>query len=213
MSIDFELHAEPRSDVGKGASRRLRRQGRVPAILYGGSGQQPETLSLEHREIARKLEDESFYSHILDVRLGTRTERAILRDLQRHPYKSQILHVDLQRISVDEKLRIHVPLHFVNESIAPGVKEQNGAVSHHRIEVEVTCLPKDIPEFIEVDLAQLDIGEAIHLSGITLPEGVEIVELAYGTENDVPVVSIHSSQSAEEEEGEAEEEEDEGPVE
>ena len=212
MSIDFELHAEPRPDVGKGASRRLRRQGRVPAILYGG-GQQPEALSLEQREISRKLEDEAFYSHILDVKVGANTVRAILRDLQRHPYKPRVLHVDLQRISVDEKLRIHVPLHFVNEEISRGVKEQSGAVSRHRIEVEVSCLPKDIPEFIEVDLKLLGLGEAIHLSGLNLPEGVEIVELAYGPENDVPVVSIHSRQSAEAEEGETEQEEDEGPVE
>lgn len=198
MSVEFELQAEPRPDVGKGASRRLRRQGLLPAVLYGG-GQPPEALSLQHNEVRQQLANEAFYSHILNVNIGARTEQAILRDLQRHPYKPAILHLDLQRVSAHEKLRVHVPLHFVNEDICRGVKQQGGSISHHRIEVEVSCLPKDIPEFIEVDLIEVGIGEAIHLSELSLAAGVEIVELGYGPEYDVPVVSVHGFKPAAEE--------------
>jgi len=198
MSVEFELQAEPRPDIGKGASRRLRRQGMLPAILYGG-GQQPEALSLQHNEVLQQLANEAFYSHILNVNIGARTERAILRDLQRHPYKPAILHLDLQRVSTHEKLRVHVPLHFMNEDSCRGVKQQSGSISHHRIEVEVSCLPKNIPEFIEVDLIDVGVGEAIHLSGLSLPAGVEIVELGYGPEYDVPVVSVHGYKAAAEE--------------
>ena len=202
MSVAFELNAEPRNDVGKGASRRLRRQGRLPAVLYGAN-KDPETLSLEQREVLRQLGNEAFYSHILQVKIGPRTEQAILRDLQRHPYKPIILHVDLQRVTADAKIRVHVPLHFINEDIAPGVKLQSGVVSHMRIDVEIACLPKDLPEFIEVDLANLNMGESISLSELKLPDGVEIVELAHGAEYDAPVVSIHGQKAAapEEEEG------------
>ena len=197
MSVAFELNAEPRPDVGKGASRRLRRQGKVPAVLYGGD-KAPEALTLLQREILYQLDNEAFYSHVLQVNIGARKEQAILRDLQRHPYKPTILHLDLQRITADEKVRVHVPLHFINEDSAPGVKQQGGAISRLRIEVEVSCLPKDLPEFIEVDLADLRIGEAIQLSQLKLPAGVEIVELS--PEHDVPVVSIHGQRVAAEEE-------------
>ena len=188
MSVAFELNAELRHDKGKSASRRLRRQGRVPAVLYGAD-KAPETLSFSQYDLLHRLENEAFYSHILQVNIGSRKEQAILRDLQRHPYKPMILHMDLQRITADEKVRVHVPLHFINEDIAIGVKQQGGVISRFRIEVEVSCLPKDLPEFIEVDLADLPIGEAIHLSELKLPAGVEIVELS--AEHDVPVVSIH----------------------
>lgn len=203
MSVDFELNAEPRNAIGKGASRRLRREGRIPAILYGG-GQQPESLSLEHREVLKQLDNEAFYSHILTINLGSRVERAILRDLQRHPFKPTVLHMDFQRITADEKLRVNVPLHFLNEGHARGVKQQGGVISHLLIDVEVSCLPKDLPEFIEVDLADLGLGESIHLSELKLPEGVEIVQLSQGPEHDVAVVSIYHSRTASaEEEGEA----------
>jgi large subunit ribosomal protein L25 len=198
MSVAFELNAEPRNDAGKGASRRLRRTGRVPAILYGG-GQAPEPLSLEQRELLRGLENEAFYSQILQINIGSRTERAILRDLQRHPYKPTILHLDLQRVTADEKVRVHVPLHFLNEATAIGVKQQGGIVSRLRIEVEIACLPKDLPEFIEVDLAKVELGEAVHLSDLKLPEGAEVVELSHGPEHDVPVVSIHGHRGGPEE--------------
>jgi large subunit ribosomal protein L25 len=202
MSVAFELHAEPRHDIGKGASRRLRRQGQIPAVLYGG-GQPPQPLALEHRQVLQALENETFYSHILQIHIGSRTERAILRDLQRHPYKPAILHMDLQRITADEKVRVHVPLHFLNEANAIGVKQQGGSISHFKIEVEVSCLPKDLPEFIEVDLANLVIGESLFLSQLKLPDGVEIVELAHDPEHDVPVVSIRGQKAGGEEIGEA----------
>ena len=200
MSVEFVLHAEPRDVSGKGASRRLRRAGRVPAILYG-AGREPEMLSLAHNELLKDLENEAFYSHILNVNLDSRTERAILKDLQRHPFKPAILHVDLQRVSADEKIRLHVPLHFINQEIARGVKQQGGAVSHHLIDVEVACLPKDLPEFIDVDIAGLGLGESIHLSELRLPEGDELPQLAQGLEHDVTVVSIHGRKSGGEGEG------------
>lgn len=191
MAVSFEINAESRADFGTNASRRLRRQGRVPAVLYGGNGE-PEALSLESREILRHLDKEAFYSQILQVNIGSRKERAVLRGLQRHHYKPLVLHMDLQRVSEDEKVRVHVPLHFINQENAVGVKQQGGTISHQRIEVEITCLPKDLPEFIEVDLKNLAMGENIYLSGIKLPDGVEIPELTQGPEYDVAVVSIHS---------------------
>jgi large subunit ribosomal protein L25 len=190
MIVAFELDAEPRSALGTSASRRLRRQGRLPAVLYG-AGQAPQELSLDHQQVLRQLENEAFYSHVLTVHIGSRTEQAILRALQRHPFKPTLLHMDLLRVAADQKLRAHVPLHFINEDSARGVKVQGGAVSRLRIEVEVSCLPKDLPEFIEVDLADLEMGESIHLSELQLPAGVEIVELLHGAENDAVVVGIH----------------------
>ena len=163
MSVTFELKAEPRGDLGKGASRRLRRAGKVPAILYGG-GQDPQPLVLNHLDILNQLKNEAVYSHVLTLNLGDRTESAVLRDLQRHPFKPTILHIDFLRVSADRKLRVHVPLHFVNEETSRGVKQQGGVVSRALIDIEIACLPKDLPEFIEVDLSDLGMGEALHLS-------------------------------------------------
>ncbi len=198
---DFVLHAEPRVDLRKGASRRLRRQGKIPAILYGG-GKAPEPLTLDHDAIFHNLENEAFYSSILTVRVGGVDQKAVLKDLQRHPAKAVIMHVDLQRVDESHAIRVHVPLHFVNEDMAPGVKK-GGVVSHLMVEVEVECLPQHLPEFIEVDLSGLDVGESIHLSELALPEGVRSVELMHGPEHDLAVVSIHPSRTArgEEEEG------------
>jgi large subunit ribosomal protein L25 len=208
MSVDYVLQAEPRDVSGKGASRRLRRAGKVPAILYGGV-QAPEMLSLSHNELLKDLENEAFYSHILNVTVGSRTQRAILKDLQRHPFKPGILHVDLQRVSADEKIRVHVPLHFINQETAQGVKQQGGTISHHLIDVEVVCLPKDLPEFIDVDLVGLGLGESIHLSELKLPAGVEIPQIAHGSEYDVTVVSIHGRKGGDEDEaGDEQSEED-----
>jgi large subunit ribosomal protein L25 len=144
MAISFELNAEPRTDTGKGASRRLRHAGKIPAIMYGGN-KDPESLTLDHNEVIRNLEHEAFYSHILTVKVGGTETRAVMRDLQRHPSKPFVQHMDLQRVSESEKLRMHVPLHFLGEETAPGVKA-GGMVSHEIIEVEVECLPKDLPE-------------------------------------------------------------------
>jgi large subunit ribosomal protein L25 len=203
MAVSFELNAEPRNDTGKGASRRLRRAGMVPAILYGGN-EEPRALTLNHNQVLRSLEHEAFYSHILTVNIGGTDTRAVLRDLQRHPSKPTILHVDLQRVSATEKLRMHVPLHFLGEDIAPGVKLGGGMVMHELIEVEVECLPQDLPEYIEVDISALDVGDSLHLSDLKVPQGLTLVELARGEDHDLGVVSIHARRGGgEEEEGAA----------
>ena len=196
MAISFELNAESRTDTGKGASRRLRHADKVPAIIYGG-GKDPQSLTLSHNEVLRNLEHEAFYSHILSVKIDGSETRAILRDLQRHPSKPRILHMDLQRISESEKLKTQVPLHFLGEEDAPGVKG-GGLVSHDQTEVAIECLPKDLPEFIEVDISALDIGDSIHLSDLSVPEGVTLLELARGEDHDQNVVSIHVKRVVEE---------------
>lgn len=199
--IDFKLTAEKRDLKGKGASRRLRRTNMVPGIIYG-AGKDALPLMFNHDELIRNLQHEAFYSHILTVKIGSEDERAVLKDVQRHPARPTIQHIDLQRVSETEKLRMHVPLHFKGEDIAPGVKVGGGIVSHQMVEVEVNCLPKHLPEFIEVDVSGLDIGDALHLSQLVVPEGVELVELSHGDthEHDLPVVSIHKPRVAEVEE-------------
>jgi len=202
MSVSFELHAEPRNDMGKGASRRLRRAGKVPAIIYGGK-EAPQPLLLEHKELLRNLENEAFYSHILTIDVAGKPEQAVLRDMQRHPSKPVVLHVDLQRVSATQKINVRVPLHFVGEEVAVGVKQSGGMISHEMSEVDISCLPGDLPEFIEVDVTNLDIGDSIHLSGVKVPDGVVLTELARGEGHDHSVVSIHTPRAAVEEEPEA----------
>jgi large subunit ribosomal protein L25 len=201
MAISFELNAEPRTDTGKGASRRLRHAGKIPAIMYGGN-KDPEALTLNHNEVIRNLEHEAFYSHILTIKVGGSETRAVLRDLQRHPSKPFVQHMDLQRVSETEKIRMHVPLHFLGEEVAPGVKA-GGMVSHEIIEVEVECLPKDLPEYIEVDISGMDVGDSLHLSDLAIPGGVDLLELARGEGHDLGVVSIHAKRGTEEVEEEA----------
>ena len=201
MAISFELNAEPRTDTGKGASRRLRHAGKIPAIMYGGN-KDPESLTLDHNEVIRNLEHEAFYSHILTIKVGGTETRAVMRDLQRHPSKPFVQHMDLQRVSESEKLRMHVPLHFLGEEAAPGVKA-GGMVSHEIIEVEVECLPKDLPEYIEVDVSGLNVGDSLHLSDLVMPAGATLLELARGEGHDLGVVSIHAKRGAEEIEEEA----------
>ena len=197
MSDLFEINAQPRSDMGKGASRRLRRQGLVPGIVYGAH-RDPEMLSLVHSDMIQHLEHEAFYSHILTLNVGdNKGQQVILKDMQRHPSKPFILHMDFQRVSADEKIRTHVPLHFINEATAVGVK-MGGVVSHHLPDVEISCLPKDLPEYIEVDLAEMEIGDITLMSGLKLPEGVELTALTAG-QDDLPVASIHTGHVGEEE--------------
>src|SRR5579883_3094923 len=193
MKTSFELVAEFRDAQGKGASRRLRREGKVPAILYGGH-LEARALTLSHQKLALVLENERVYSTILSIRVGEQTQAAILKDVQRHPYKNAIVHIDFQRVEENEKIRIAIPLHFKNESTAPGVKTQGGMVSHMRTEVEVSCLPKDLPEFIEVDLGALNLNESIHLSQLKIPEGVQLLDLQ---KEDAAVVAIHSPRAEE----------------
>lgn len=197
MATDFELNAESRKDVGKGASRRLRREDKIPAIVYG-AGKEAASLTMRHNEVAHALENEAFYSHILDLKVDGKSEQVILRDLQRHPGKARLLHIDFQRVSASEKIHMNVPLHFIGEDIAPGVKTDGGIVSHLMNDVEVTCLPKNLPEFIEVDVSNLVLNESVHLSQLKLTEGVEIPELAHGEGHDHAVVSIHLPRAAKE---------------
>ena len=201
MAMSFELNAEPRSDMGKGASRRLRRAGKVPAIIYGGN-KDPEALTLSHNEVLRNLENEAFYSHILTIKSSGNETQAILRDLQRHPSKAIIMHMDLQRVSATETLRTNVPIHIIGEDVAPGVKE-GGLVSHDLTDVEVECYPKDLPEYIEVDISSLEVGDSIHLSALKVPDGVTLTELERGEDHDASVVSIHAKRIVEELEEEA----------
>jgi len=193
MKTSFELDAEFRETQGKGASRRLRHQGKVPAILYGGHSD-ARRLSLSHQKLLILLDNERFYSTILSLKVGEEKQAAILKDVQRHPFKNAILHIDFQRVEDNEKIRLSVPLHFKGEAVAPGVKTQGGLVSHIRTELEVSCLPKDLPEFIEVDLSGLGLNESIHLSQLKVPEGVQLVELA---KEDAAVVTIYSPRAEE----------------
>jgi large subunit ribosomal protein L25 len=198
MSQKFELVAENRPDQGKGASRRLRQTGKVPAILYGGH-RDPRTIALDHNALLHQLESDAFFSSILTLTVGNKSQPCILKDVQRHPYKNLVLHVDLQRIVEDEEIRVTVPLHFLGEDTAPGVKA-GGVVSRVMNELEVSCLPKHLPEYIEVDISGLEMDGNITLSEVALPEGVAIV----GGEEmlEQPVVIIHRPRREEVEEAE-----------
>ncbi len=193
MKTSFELNAEFRDAQGKGASRRLRHENKVPAILYGGH-REPRALAVDHTKLLLMLDNERFYSTIIGLRVGNVVQAAILKDVQRHPAKNAVLHLDLLRVLEDEKIRISVPLHFKGDAVSPGVKK-GGVVSHLRNEVEVTCLPKDLPEFVDVDLTELDINQMLYLSDLKVPEGVEIPELAHG--RNAPVVSLHHARAEE----------------
>ncbi len=198
MNLDFTLIAEARSERGKNESRRLRKMGKIPAIIYGG-GEESASVTFEHSAVINNLQNEAFYSHILTIDVDGKPQKVILRDLQRHPYKPTVLHMDLLRVRADTEINVHVPLHFLNEDTATGVKLEGGVVSHNFTEIEISCLPKHLPEFIEVDVQELKLGESLHLSNIKVPEGVTIVELAHGEGHDHTVVSIHAKRTAEEE--------------
>lgn len=197
MKDTFTIVATARGDVGKGASRRLRHADRVPAIVYG-AGKNPETVSFDHKAIFLALQNEAFYSHILTLDVDGKQEKVILRDLQRHPFKPRITHMDLQRISATEKLTMRIPLHFKGGDVAPGVKLTGGLVSHIMSEVEVRCLPADLPEFIEVDLSHLQLNQSVHLSELKVGKGVEIVELLHGEDKPVATIYIPRAQAEEE---------------
>lgn len=192
MSTQIVLTAELRSALGKGASRRLRHAGQLPAIVYGGN-QEPQALVLRHLELQNLMlkSGEAFYSQVLHLQIGESTQAVVVRDMQRHPFKPFVTHIDFLRVLADRELRVRVPLHFLNESSAPGIKQQGGMVSRNLIDVEITCLPKNLPESISVDLGNLSIGEAIHLSGLQLPPGVELATpVVAGSEQDGIVVGI-----------------------
>jgi large subunit ribosomal protein L25 len=188
MATIHEIPAETRKDEGKGASRRLRTTGKVPAIVYG-STDAPASIQLEHNTVWLASQHEWFYSAILDLKLDGKTQKVLLRDMQRHPFKAQLLHLDFQRVDENKAIRIRVPLHFLNQEKSPAGKMAGILISHALNDVEISCLPKDLPEHIEVDLSELKVGDIVHLSALKLPNGVEIPELRLGKEHDSAVVT------------------------
>lgn len=194
MSNVFEFIAESRSQSGSSAARAVRRQGKVPAVIYGGHAE-PSMLALSHNDVVKQLEHEAVYSHVLDVKVDGKVQKAILKGVQRHPAKFQILHLDFLRVSMNEAIKVHVPLHFINESTSIGGKK-GGIAAHAMVDIEVSCLPADLPEYIEVDMAKLDVGETFHLSNLVLPKGVDVPALHQGPEHDLPVVSMMAPKTA-----------------
>jgi len=193
MRISFTFGADIRAAQGKGASRRLRHAGKVPAVLYGAH-QDAQALVLDQQNLLTMIADERFYSSIVRLKIGEATQEAIIKDVQMHPAKNVVVHVDLQRVVENERIRIRLPIHFKGESISPGVKTQGGVVSHMRADVEVSCLPKDLPEFLELDLSGMSLNETKFLADIPLPPGLSIPEL---TRRNAPVVSIHAPRAEE----------------
>ena len=202
MSQKIQINAEVRSDVGKGASRRLRRSGeKVPGIIYGADAA-PQNLTLSANELTKAMQSEAFFSQILDVKVDGKSTQAVLRDLQRNPATEKVLHIDFLRVSANKAIQVNVPLHFVNEDRCKGVRLGGGNIAHAMTEVEISCLPADLPEFIEVYMAELDLGEIIHLSDLALPGGVTVVALSHG--DDRAVVSVQAPRGGADEEEELE---------
>jgi large subunit ribosomal protein L25 len=195
MRTSFEVAADSRSTQGKGASRRLRRSGKVPAILYGG-GSEATNIILDQQNLMTLVDKEKFYSSIITLKIDGKAQPALVKDVQMHPAKNQVVHVDLQRVLEDQPLRLHLPIHFLNANTAPGVKLQGGTVSHLRTDIEIACLPKDLPEAVELDLGGMNIGDSFYLSDLKLPPGVSLPELVHG--RDAPVVAIHAPRAQEE---------------
>lgn len=187
MSSSFEFIAQARTETGTSAMRRLRRRGMIPAVVYGSGPAVHITLS--HNEVMKQLANEAVFSHVLTINVDGQSQPAILKDMQRHAYRPLILHMDFQRISETEKIRMHVPLHFLGGEKAPGLKK-GGAINHYLTDVEVACLPDRLPEFIEVDLSGLDVGHTVHLTDLQLPEGIELTVLAQGADHDLAVAAM-----------------------
>ena len=189
MSDEFELLAESRTDVGKGASRRLRRAGRLPAVVYGHHSE-ATPITLDANTIKHQLDNEAFYSHILTLKLNGKSERVVLKDLQSHPHKPLAMHLDLQRVSEDEALHMNIPLHYLHEEECKGVKQGGGILSRNYNDIEVLCLPRDLPEYFEVDVLELDIGDSIHMNEVQLPKGVELYAAHHGGDIEQPIVTV-----------------------
>ena len=199
--MKIAIKAEPRSVQGTGASRRLRRESKVPGVVYG-AGKDATAIQLDHKDLWFKLKTEAFHASILDMEIGNDKSQVLLRDYQMHPFKPLILHADFQRIAADKKIHMRVPLHFINEATSPGVKVAGGLVEHVMKELEISCLPKDLPEFLEVDLGTLQAGHSLHLSAIKLPAGVEAL-VPKGEDPTVATIVIPKVMTAEEELAEA----------
>ncbi|WP_100640195.1 50S ribosomal protein L25/general stress protein Ctc [Marinobacter salexigens] len=205
MSQDFVIQAFPRDDKGKGASRRLRREeGKIPAIIYG-AGKDATPISIWQNELKKALENEAFFSHILTIDLEGKKESVIIKDLQRHPYKLLLSHADFQRVEKDQEILVHVPVHLLNEESAEAIKTFGGVAFRLMTEVEVACLPKDLPESIEIDMTDIEMDQVVHMSDLKLPEGVRIPALQHGAEHDQAVVSVSKPRGSQVEDTEGEE--------
>jgi len=196
---EFTLVAESRGDTGKGASRRLRKSEIVPAIVYGAK-KAALSIQLKHSDVLKSSSQESFYSQILDLSIDGKVERVVLKDMQRHPYKPFVMHMDFQRVDESAALTIRIPVHFLNEEDCIGVKQEGGVIARLMTEIEITCLPKDLPEFIEVDVANLSVGDAVHLADLMLPDGVEITAITSGGDGAAAIVQVTMPRMVEEEE-------------
>lgn len=190
MSNEFELNATARNDLGKGASRRLRRLANdVPAIIYGG-GKAPESIAIPHKDILKATSNEAFFAHIITLNVDGKKEQVVIKDLQRHPAKPRIMHADFQRVSAKQTIHVKVPVHLINEDKCKGVRLGGGSILKTMSELEIVCLPKDLPEYLEIDMANVGVGEAVHISQISLPKGVTSVDLAHGHDSDHAVVTV-----------------------
>ncbi|MFA7553750.1 MAG: 50S ribosomal protein L25/general stress protein Ctc [Spongiibacteraceae bacterium] len=192
MSSEFKLDAKTRNDLGKGASRRLRRlENRVLGIVYGGEAQ-PQPITIAMNEIVKLTENEIFFSSVIDLSIDGKAGQVVVKDMQRHPAKDTIMHIDFMRVDANTKITLHVPIHFINEEACHGVKVGGGTIARALNDIEVTCLPKDLPDFIEVDMKDLKVGETIHISDLTLPAGVESVALSHGEDHNLLVATVNS---------------------
>ena len=200
---EFELNCSVRTDFGKGASRRLRRlNDSIPAILYGGK-KEAVSLTIARKDMAKATENEAFFSHIISLNIDSKKEPAVIKALQRHPAKPFILHADFQRVDMKQEIQVKVPIHFINEDKCVGVKLDGGSIRRTLNEIEIVCLPKDLPEYIEVDMENIKLGDSVHLSDLTFPEGVRSVALSQGDENDLNVARVQQPRGAMEDEEEA----------
>jgi large subunit ribosomal protein L25 len=191
-SAIFKLDATVRTDLGKGASRRLRLQDKVPAIVYGGD-KAPISITLEHNKVNQAQDFEAFYSHVLTINIDGKKEEVLVKDMQRHPFKPKVTHIDFQRVIAGQALTTNVPIHFLNAAESDAIKLNGGHAEHHMNDIEVSCMPKDLPEYIEIDLQNIEMGQTIHLSDVKFPKGVESVELGKGEEHDLAVVTVKTA--------------------
>ena len=198
MSSNYELSTQSRDSFGTGASRRQRRENLVPAVVYG-AGKDNESVMLDHDQVMHSLEKEAFHSAIIDLKTDKGSQQVILREVQMHPHRQLVMHVDFQRVRASEKLHMKVPLHFEGSDVAPGVKTDGGILSHPITELDITCLPRDLPEFIAVDVSELNLNESLHLSSIKMPEGVELTATAFPEGEDPTIATISPPKVVEEE--------------
>jgi len=194
MSSVFEFEAVSRANKGTAAAKAVRRNGEIPAVIYGGTSE-PEHIVLNGNEVEKSLKNEAVYAHVLELSVDGKAQNVVLKGLQRHPVKEGVIHMDFLRVNMNEKIKVHVPLHFINQDISVGVKA-GGVITHSMVEVEVACLPAALPEYIEVDMATVDVGGSVHLAELVVAEGIEIVALTHGEDHNLPVAQVVKSRAA-----------------